>query len=134
MTQPLYQHWSLISRSATAVLFILYYSAVLCKLLLTRGRRGTPHDCVFSYEIQTMFPQLANQPSGVLPADTCTFTDHVLKRQRSMVLRKKQKREIEGGTVFLLYFRLFTRFLILCGSSSIVFGLHFLLNNFFCRV
>ena len=72
---------------------------------MTRGRRGTPHDCVLFDEIQTMFPQLANQPPGVLPADTfmtCMFTDHVLKKQGSMVLRKKQKREIEGGTVSLL--------------------------------
>ena len=34
---------------------------------------------------------------------SCIFTDHVLKKQGSMVLRKKQKREIEGGTVSLLY-------------------------------
>ena len=48
-----------------------------------------------------MFPQLANQPSGVLPADTCTFTDHVLKKQRSMVLRKKNKKgKLKAGQFF----------------------------------
>ena len=92
VTQPLYQQWSSTSRSTTVVLFFLYYSAVLCKHHIDKREKGTPHDCVFFYEIQTIFPQLANQPSRVLPADTCMFTGHVLKKQGSMVLRKKQKK------------------------------------------
>ena len=92
VTQPLYQQWSSTSRSTTVFSFILYYSAVLCKRHIYKREKGTPHDCVFFYEIQTIFPQLANQPSRVLPADTCMFTGHVLKKQGSMVLRKKQKK------------------------------------------
>ena len=92
VTQPLYQQWSSTSRSTTVVLYFLYYSAVLCKHHIDKREKGTPHDCVFFYEIQTIFSQLANQPSRVLPADTCMFTDHVLKKQGSMVLRKKQKK------------------------------------------
>ena len=136
MTQPLYQQWSSTSRSTTVVLFFLYYSAVLCKHHIDKREKGTPHDCVFFYEIQTMFPQLANQPSRVLPADTCMLTDHVLKKQRSMVLRKKQKKGNWRWHSFsiILIFWLFPRLLILCGSSDIVIGLHFLWNNFLCRV
>ena len=120
MTQPLYQQWSSTSRSTTVVLFFLYYSAVLCKHHIDKREKGTPHDCVFFYEIQTMFPQLANQPSRVLPADTCMLTDHVLKKQRSMVLRKKQKKGNWRWHSFsiILIFWLFTRLLILCGSSD----------------
>ena len=136
MTQPLYQQWSSTSRSTTVVLFFLYYSAVLCKHHIDKREKGTPHDCVFFYEIQTIFPQLANQPSRVLPADTCMFTDHVLKKQGSMVLRKKQKKGNWRWHSFsiILIFWLFPRLLILCGSSDIVIGLHFLWNNFLCRV
>ena len=136
MTQPLYQQWSSTSRSTTVVLFFLYYSTVLCKRHIDKREKGTPHDCVFFYEIQTIFPQLANQPSRVLPADTCMFTDHVLKKQGSMVLRKKQKKGNWRWHSFsiILIFWLFTRLLILCGSSDIVISLHFLWNNFLCRV
>ena len=87
----------------------------------------------FLDEIQTMFPQLANQPSSVLPADM--FTDHLFKKPKINGFEKNQKREIEGRTVSLYYtvFWLFTRLLTLC--RSLVFGLHiFLLNNFLRRV
>ena len=84
----------------------------------------------FLDEIKRMFPQLANQPSRVLPADT--FTDHALKNQRSTVLRKRKKGKLKAGQFLFIIFWLFTRLLILCCSS--VFGLHFLLNNFLCRV
>ena len=136
MTQPLYQQWSSTSRSTTVILFFLYYSAVLCKHHIDKREKGTPHDCVFFYEIQTIFPQLANQPSRVLPADTCMLTDHVLKKQRSMVLRKKQKKGNWRWHSFsiILIFWLFPRLLILCGSSDIGIGSHFLWNNFLCRV
>ena len=137
MTQPLYQQWSSTSRSTTVVLFFLYYSAVLCKHHIDKREKGTPHDCVFFYEIQTIFPQLANQPSMVLPADTCMLTNHVLKKQGSMVLRKKKQKKGNWrwhSFSIILIFWLFPRLLILCGSSDIVIGLHFLWNNFLCRV
>ena len=82
----------------------------------------------FLDEIQTMFPQLANQPSRVLPADM--FTDHLLKNQRLMVLRKIKKGKFKARQFLFIIFWLFTRLLILCHSS--VFGLHiFLLNKKF---
>ena len=84
----------------------------------------------FLDEIQTMFPQLWNQPSRVFPADM--FTDHALKNQRLMVLRKIKKGKLKAGQFLFIMFWLFTRLLILCRCS--VFGLHFLLNNFLCRV
>ena len=55
----------------------------------------------FLDEIHTMFPQLANKPSKIWPADM--FTDHVLKYQRLTVLRKIKKSEIEGGTVSIYF-------------------------------
>ena len=57
----------------------------------------------FLDEIHTMFPQLANQPSRVLPADV--FTDHMLKNQRSTVLRKIKKGKLKAVRFLLiLYF------------------------------
>ena len=104
VTQPLYQQWSSTSRSTTVFSFILYYSAVLCKRHIYKREKGTPHDCVFFYEIQTIFPQLANQPSMVLPADTCMFTNHVLKKQGSMVLRKNKTKTGKLKVAQFLYY------------------------------
>ena len=42
-----------------------------------------------------MFPQLANKPSKILPADM--FTDHVLKNQRLTVLRKIKIAKLKVG-------------------------------------
>ena len=64
-------------------------------IILTSGDGVLLINYVLSNEIQTMFPQLAKQPGDL-------FTDHPLNNQRSVVLRKKkQKREIEGQTLFL---------------------------------
>ena len=41
------------------------------------------------------------QPSRVLPANV--FTDHVLKNQRSTVLRKIKKGKLKDGQFFLYY-------------------------------
>ena len=49
----------------------------------------------FLGEIHTMFPQLANKPSKILPADM--VTDHVLKNQRLTVLTKIKKAKLKVG-------------------------------------
>ena len=103
VTQPLYQQWSSTSRT-TVVFFILYYSEVLCKHHIDKRENGYSSIMCFLDEIQTMFPQLANQPSRVLPADM--FTDHLLKNQRLMVLRKIKKGKLKAGQFLFikLYF------------------------------
>ena len=134
MTQPLYQQWSSTSRSTTVFSFILYYSAVLCKHHIYKREKGTPHDCVFFYEIQTMFPQLANQPSRVLPADTCMLTDHVLMETKINGFEKKTKK----GKLKVAQFLYYINFLVIHKVIDFMWlfrhGLHFLWNNFLCRV
>ena len=103
VTQPLYQQWSSTSRT-TVVFFVLYYSEVLSKHHIDKRENGYSSIMCFLDEIQTMFPQLANQPSRVLPADM--FTDHLLKKQRLMVLRKIKKGKLKAGQFLfiILYF------------------------------
>ena len=135
MTQPLYQHWSSTSRSATVVLFILYYSAVLCKHHIDkREKEYFSWLCFLLWNPNNVPTTCKPTIWGLASRYMYVHWSCVKKTKINGFEKKKQKREIEGGTVFLLYFWLFTRLLILCGSSGIVFGLHFLLNNFFCRV
>ena len=121
VTQPLYQQWSLTSKTTVVFFFspVLPWSSM--KASCWQEGEWVLLMC-FLDEIHTMFPQLANQPSWVLPADI--FTDHVLKNQRSTVLRKIKKGKVKAGQFLFTIFWLLTRLLILCRSS--VFGLHFL--------
>ena len=50
-----------------------------------------------------MFPQLANQPSRVLPADTCMLTDHVLMETKINGFEKKTKKGKLKVAQFLYY-------------------------------
>ena len=103
VTQPLYQQWSSTSRWTTVVCF---YPVLFCSSMQASYWQEGEWVLLMCFldEIQTMFPQLANQPSRVLPADM--FTDHLLKNQRLMVLRKIKKGKLKAGQFLfiILYF------------------------------
>ena len=103
VTQPLYQQWSSTSRWTTVVCF---YPVLFCRSMQASYWQAGEWVLLMCFldEIQTMFPQLANQPSRVLPADM--FTDHLLKNQRLMVLRKIKKGKLKAGQFLfiILYF------------------------------
>ena len=93
VTQPLCQQWSSTSRTTV---FFFYPLLPWSSMQASYWQQG---QCVFLVcfldEIHTMFPQLANKPSKILPADM--FTDHVLKNQRLTVLRKIKKAKLKVG-------------------------------------
>ena len=139
MTQPLYQQWSSTSRWTTVVLFILYYSAVLCKHHIDKREKG------YSSRLCSLRWNPNNVPTTCKPttwglASRYMYDMYVhwscVKETRINGFEKKTKKGNWRWHSFsiILIFWLFTRLLILCGSSDIVIGLHFLWNNFLCRV
>ena len=100
VTQPLYQQWSSTSRWTTVVCF---YPVLFCSSMQASYWQAGEWVLLMCFldEIQTMLPQLANQPSRVLPADM--FTDHLSKTKDWWFWEKSKKGNWRRDSFSLLY-------------------------------